>query len=118
MSGETSNRLIFWDILKGIAILLVVVGHQIQYTCNNDAYIDNALFKFIYGMHMSLFMLISGYFFYFSIQRHSIKDIILTRCRQCLIPIATVTIATQFLRFDFVLCHFFDRLTGTGLWFL
>ncbi len=47
------------DVIKGMAILLVVVGHAIQST-----YLDfdsNFIFRFIYASHMPLFMFISGY---------------------------------------------------------
>ena len=45
-------------MLRGLAILLVVVGHSIQWT---DAGFDaNPLFSFIYSFHMPLFFFISG----------------------------------------------------------
>ena len=47
------------DITRGYAILLVVIGHSIQY-----AYLEtmdeNIIFRLIYSFHMSLFMFISG----------------------------------------------------------
>lgn len=62
-----SNRSVFWDIVKGVAILLVVIGHQIQGSCGNtEVFAEDPIFKFIYGFHMPLFMLISGYFFFYS----------------------------------------------------
>lgn len=59
------------DIIKGIAIILVVMGHCIQYGSGNDYYtsalfFEENIFKFIYSFHMPLFMLISGYVFGFS----------------------------------------------------
>jgi hypothetical protein len=47
------------DALKGFAILLVILGHAIQY--NVPAYDDNPLFRAIYSFHMPLFMFLSGY---------------------------------------------------------
>lgn len=72
-----SSRSVFWDIIKGVAILLVVIGHQIQNSCGGtEAFADDPFFKFVYGFHMPLFMLVSGYFFYFSAKRHTGREII------------------------------------------
>ena len=54
------------DGLKGFAILLVVLGHCVQYglgevNFNNENYFEYPIFKFIYSFHMPLFMLVSGY---------------------------------------------------------
>lgn len=45
-----------FDILKGMAIILVVVGHAIDDTC--------LLWRVITSVHMPLFFLVSGYFFH------------------------------------------------------
>lgn len=50
------------DILKGFAIILVVLGHSVQYLLGNNN--ENWLFSFIYSFHMPLFMFISGYVCY------------------------------------------------------
>jgi len=50
------NRL---DVMKGILILLVVLGHVIQRNIVN--YEDNFIFRIIYSFHMPMFMFISGY---------------------------------------------------------
>lgn len=56
------NRLHHFDIIKGIAILLVVMGHVLT-MCIRE--IDSApLFKFIERIHMPIFFFISGYFTY------------------------------------------------------
>ena len=54
------------DFIKGVAILLVLVGHAIQYCYGAEyflqgAYFSNPIFKFIYTFHMPLFMAVSGY---------------------------------------------------------
>jgi len=54
-----SERLLYIDRLKGIAIILVVCGHFIQY--NVADFKHNDLYSFIYSFHMPLFMFISGY---------------------------------------------------------
>ncbi len=50
-----SKRDPFWDTLKGVLIILVVLGH-----CGTA--LGNQLLSVIYAFHMPLFVLISGYF--------------------------------------------------------
>jgi len=51
--SELNNRRIEWlDALKGLAILLVLIGHH-----------SPPFVKYIYGFHMPLFFLISGYLY-------------------------------------------------------
>ncbi len=47
----------YLDVLKGLTIILVVLGHSIQMHINFD---DNILFRVIYAFHMPLFMFLSG----------------------------------------------------------
>lgn len=87
----------FWDILKGIAIILVVFGHAIQYGSGErffeeHLYFEDKVFIFIYSFHMPLFMLISGYMFYFSINRYTVKEILISRCKGLLLPIFSSTV--------------------------
>lgn len=74
------NRIYYLDALKGILIILVVLGHVIQFT--NPNYQHDFLFRFIYSFHMPLFFAISGYLMYkgkFEIQlfRKSIFQLLL-----------------------------------------
>ena len=48
------------DLLKALAVSLVIVGHVIQYFVPN--YDNSTLFRLIYSFHMPLFMVLSGYF--------------------------------------------------------
>lgn len=65
----------YYDYLRGIAIFLVFLGHSLQYG-HGESYLHSQLFwqspymKVIYSFHMALFVLISGYFSFFSIKRH------------------------------------------------
>lgn len=60
--GLESKRISFYDNLKFILILLVVVGHFIDLkTDNSDIY--KGLFLFIYSFHMPIFIFISGLFY-------------------------------------------------------
>lgn len=60
------KRELYPDIIKGIAIILVVLGHCIQFGSafsTNLLFFKSSIFIAIYSFHMPLFMLISGYFF-------------------------------------------------------
>lgn len=54
-----TNRLRYIDFAKGVAILLVVMGHIVQYNLKGDS--ANKIFNFIYSFHMPLFFFLSGY---------------------------------------------------------
>ena len=80
------------DYIKGITIILVIIPHCIQYGSgadylNNCLFYDNPIFKFIYTFHMPVFMIISGYLFKYTINRHSFNDIVKSRVTTLLIPI-------------------------------
>lgn len=60
-SFTKKERDITLDILKGFAILLVVLGHVISGVFNTEAYSKNLLFKICYSFHMPLFIFISGW---------------------------------------------------------
>lgn len=69
MKGSTSldekikevsrERVKYIDVARGIAALLVVVGHSIQVSDSSFDY--NIIFRLIYSFHMPLFMFLSGY---------------------------------------------------------
>lgn len=84
------QRNIYLDIAKGITIILVVLGHSIQYGSFeylHAQFFQDPLFVAIYSFHMPLFMLISGYLFRGSICRHSFKYNIRTRFMSLLLPV-------------------------------
>lgn len=61
------ERIKWVDTAKGIAIILVVVGHVVQSYHNVNQYTDSTLFnlsgQFVYSFHMALFMMLSGMLF-------------------------------------------------------
>ena len=63
----TDERNRWLDIVKGLTIFLMILGHCIQ-NGNGAAYISSQAFWsdkvtiFIYSFHMPLFMLVCGYF--------------------------------------------------------
>ena len=57
-AGAIKSRDSFLDIAKGLAIILVVIGHVVQGSSEN---FDDLLgFKIIYSFHMPLFIFLSG----------------------------------------------------------
>ncbi len=52
MDGKGNSRLQYIDVLKGIAIILVLIGHRS---------VNEYVTVFIYMFHMPLFFFISGY---------------------------------------------------------
>ena len=93
------------DYIKAFAIILVVLGHAIQY--GSGIYVKEHMFEknyivyFIYSFHMPLFMLISGYLFFFSINRYNTKTTIINKIKSLIIPIFFWTILTTL--FDCIL---------------
>lgn len=58
---EVRRRDIRIDMLKGFAMVLVILGHCIQFVYAPEGYEQNFFFRVIYSFHMPLFMFISGY---------------------------------------------------------
>lgn len=48
------------DFYKGIAIMLVIIGHTLQYRVYPDNFDSSWVFKIIYSFHMPLFVFLSG----------------------------------------------------------
>lgn len=81
----------YFDMLRGIVIVLTVFEHCIQ--CGNGEkflnscqFYNNIIFKTICSFHMPLFMMISGYFFYFSCIRNDKTKIITKKFYTLIIP--------------------------------
>lgn len=62
---EMTNERQFWNILKGLLIVLVVLGHFGQTISNLIptilGFVGHGVILFIYTFHMPLFMFVSGY---------------------------------------------------------
>lgn len=58
------QRIYLFDNVKWIAIILVVIGHAIDFLArsNTGNHLEKSLFVFIYAFHMPLFIFISGLF--------------------------------------------------------
>ena len=84
------KRSITVDTIKGVAIILVIIGHAIQYSFGfqeNSAYLDNIVYKTIYSFHMPLFMLVSGYLSYGSISRLGTRELLCKRFKNYVVPV-------------------------------
>ena len=124
------NRTI--DFIRGTAILLVVLSHNIQYGSGKDflfngSYFENVIFKFIYSFHMPLFAILSGYVFFWSMKK-AMGQILKKRLTSLLIPIlcwvsleCVGRVGIMIIKREFVLTEFIhlyiDRIFGS-LWFL
>lgn len=94
---STAKRDIYWDIIKGVAIFLVVLGHSLQYFYIDSAYSNtDFLFNFIYSFHMPLFMVVSGYFAYSSFSK-PIYEVFKKKFIQIMIPNVTWSLLTSIL---------------------
>ena len=124
MSSEyniNSGRQEWIDILKGLAILLVVVGHM-PYT-DGTIQIKN----FIYSFHMPLFFTLAGCTAAISYNKtKSVGSFLKRRCISVLLPYIVwcflydrifPTSLAQFLNYD-LRDHFHSFITGSVTWFL
>lgn len=117
------KRLVWVDALKGVLILLVVLGHAIQATLQ-DACEINHLWNAIYSFHMSAFMAVSGYLTYRSTALIGggsyVITLIVRRFRQLMIPFLLWTLLSLLINFKFSIRAITDCLLypDRGLWFL
>lgn len=112
---ESSNNRILWiDALKAFAILIVILGHVLQ---SLDA--TGVLYKYIYVVHMPLFMTISGFCSYKPVVT---LDAVKRRFFQLVIPFFCWPLVWRLIKFDFSgIIDYYVHLPlfpDTGLWFL
>lgn len=98
MPDTINKRNQLLDAVKGIAIILVVLGHSVQFCSglNNFDALSLPISRFIISFHMPLFMIVSGYLFYGTLRRHDMKDIIKKRLKMLAIPIVAVAAIHHF----------------------
>lgn len=95
------------DAARGFAIYLVVLGHCIQYaTPNGYDYNSNVVFQLIYGFHMALFMILSGYLFWNALTKYSLLEGIRAKVKGILIPCAMWGLVTYIC--DIFVFHYND----------
>lgn len=95
--SKTKERL-YWNVIRGIAIYLMLWGHCIQY-CAMDSFsfFEDPAFKAIYSFHMPLFMLVSGYLYYGSFEKRDLRDLLTHRIQGVLWPIIGGTVINNLL---------------------
>lgn len=113
------NRLYYLDNLKGFLIILVILGHAIQFTIPD--YKDCFTFRLIYSFHMPLFLFISGYLAKKGCYKHSVINVIKKRAIQLLLPLVIWAFLSPILKYGTVDVN--KALTAieypdNGLWFL
>lgn len=126
-----SNRDAFLDIAKGLAIILVVVGHVIQ--GSSEKFDDLLWFRVIYSFHMPLFIFLSGAVAAIAFESDSIQDGIRNALKRAKTKIskAVVRLLLPFLAWCVInqlIYHHSDsiisalilafRRPDTALWFL
>ena len=85
----TNQRLHHFDVIKGIAILIVVMGHVMIFGIHK---IDSAfIFKLTEKLHMPLFFFISGYFTYKLVDGKIVLPNVISRFKQLIIPFFCVS---------------------------
>lgn len=82
------SRIVWVDYLKVFAILLVLMGHCIQFGNGADYYcFNNRIYIWIYSFHMPLFAIISGYFLHFSVSKKLLGESLRSKIMKILVPI-------------------------------
>lgn len=121
--GDTSRKA-YWDIVKGIAIVLVVIGHAIQYV-NIEGWTTSYVERSIYIFHMPLFIAVSGYFFYNSAIKNTYFSFICKKGKSILLPSITfgciillLKIAGNLLKNRTFSLPEIDNWEYFGLWYL
>ena len=61
MKTMSANRCEWLDCAKGIAILLVVLGHSFQYYLYPDGFENTLPWRIVYSFHMPFFFMLSGF---------------------------------------------------------
>ena len=105
----------------------MIWGHCIQYCSKNDIdFFENIVFKTIYSFHMPLFMIISGYLFFYSFSKRNFNELINYKMQSMLHPIIMCTILNFLLKqlANFIFCRPVNLFNGVwineldSLWFL
>ena len=86
------------DNVRGFAIYLVVLGHCIQYASHEGYdFANNIVFKLIYSFHMPLFMLLTGYLFWYTLSKYSFWNGIVAKLKGIMIPCMTWGLVTYII---------------------
>ena len=111
-----SNRDPVVDAIRGAAILLVVLGHGLQYSLG-DGFQHNIVFRAIYSFHMPLFFAISGYLFK---ESDSLRDGLVRMRDRTFCLLVPYFLWTLIWHIFYMVSHayFGTAAKGPSLWFL
>lgn len=103
------ERNLYIDVLKAINIILVILGHCIQYGTGGNygeyySFFYHPVFIFIYSFHMPMFILISGYLFAYSCKDRAWHTVLISKSKQLLIPLAGWSIITTIIQIIKIAC--------------
>lgn len=115
------------DAIKGILILLVIIGHSIQYGngytyLEKELFYNNFFFRSIYSFHMPMFMMVSGYLFGYS-NIKTLGVIVISKLKSLGIPfVAFCSVIYPIWWYcndmtSFYFCDFFMKMR-INMWFL
>ena len=99
----SKNNYIEFDYLKGIGIILVILGHSFSFTGFNlldkeKYYGYNYIFNYIYSFHMPLFFIIAGFL---SNKKYDINKFYISKVKRLLIPYIFINILDSIPRYFF-----------------
>ncbi len=128
---DLETRNLYIDEVRGIAVILMIIGHCIQYGSGNSflkqqLYFENWAFRAIYSFHMPLFALIAGYFLASSLQKRDSCKVFKSRMLSLGLPILSwgtinyiILVLNQGIDFGLtnIIKQIFWNYLGT-LWFL
>lgn len=118
----TKNRNAYIDIIRGLTILLVVLGHTMTGSTSNSQ--NSFLYNIIWSLQIPLFFLISGYVTKFSKAADTVLEllkIIIRRSISYILPWIVWTFIIRGIVFDnkeFLNLYFILWNLDSGYWFL
>ena len=121
MAYHTHTRLLWADSLKGWLILLVVLGHSLQWTFGDVGIDHNHLWNWIYSFHMSAFMAVSGWLAYRPEGKAKPAGrLILHRAGQLLVPYFCWSVVLLFFSKDSLVSNLLNFVLSPDnyFWFL
>ncbi|RZK31627.1 MAG: acyltransferase, partial [Hymenobacter sp.] len=89
LATNSSDRFVSVDVLRGIAIIMVVAGHANRGAMEEhigSAAIAKWLDWFFYSLHMPIFFYLAGFFSYRSLKKTSRSQYIISRVRYIVAP--------------------------------
>ena len=89
MKNVSNKERFLINMVKGVTIFLMLWGHCIQYLTAGSGldFFENDVFKCIYSFHMPLFMLVSGYLFFYSYEKRNLRELLVHRIQALIQPI-------------------------------